>query len=153
MAMLNLEVGQTATRSNTITQEHLRRYAEMTGDRNSLHFDDDHVAKRPFGRRVVHGGLTSGILNALVAEDMPGPGTVFVSMELSFTKPVFVGGTTTATATVTEVHESKPVCKLDVKVAREDGETVLEGETVCYRMLPRGGLNATDPPRRANAHR
>jgi acyl dehydratase len=137
MAKLDLTVGQTATRSNTITQAHVDAYADMTGDRNPLHFDDDYVAKTPFGRRVVHGGLTSGILNALVAEDMPGPGTVFMSMELSFLKPVFVGDTITATAEVLEVHPSKPVCKLSVKIEREDGEVVLTGTTGCYRMLPR----------------
>jgi acyl dehydratase len=137
MARLDLEVGQTATRSNTITREHVDRYAEMTGDRNPLHFDEEYAAKTPFGRLVVHGGLTSGILNALVAEDMPGPGTVFMSMDLQFLKPVFVGDTITATAKVLEVHEKKPVCTLAVSIARDDGEVVLEGTTVCYRMLPR----------------
>ena len=105
--------------------------------REPIHFDDDFVAKTPFGRRVVHGGLTSGILNALVAEDMPGPGTVFMSMELSFVKPVFVGDTITATATVLEVHATKPVCKLEMTVERQDGVVVLTGTTMCYRMTPR----------------
>jgi acyl dehydratase len=137
MAALELKVGQTASRSNTLTQEHVDKYADITGDRNPLHFDDDFAAKTPFGRRVVHGGLTSGILNALVAEDMPGPGTVFMSMELSFVKPVFVGDTITATATVLEVHATKPVCKLEMKVERQDGVVVLTGTTMCYRMTPR----------------
>jgi acyl dehydratase len=137
MPKLELTVGQRASRSNTITQEHVERYAEMTGDRNPLHFDADYVSKTPFGKLVVHGGLTSGILNALVAEDMPGPGTVFMSMDLQFTKPVFIGDTITATAEVLEVHDHKPVCKLAVEIAREDGEVVLTGTTVCYRMFPR----------------
>jgi acyl dehydratase len=137
MGALDLKVGQTATRSNTITKEHVEAYAEITGDHNPLHFDEDFVSRTPFERPVVHGGLTSGILNALVAEDMPGPGTVFMSMELQFTKPVFIGDTITATAEVLEVHASKPVCKLAVKVERQDGEVVLTGTTVCYRMQPR----------------
>lgn len=137
MPPLDLRVGQTATRSNTITAAHVEQYAAMTGDRNPLHFDEAFAARTPFGRLVVHGGLTSGILNALVAEDMPGPGTVFISMNLEFIKPVFVGDTITARAEVVEVHATKPVCTLAVTIVRQDGETVLTGRTVCYRMLPR----------------
>jgi acyl dehydratase len=137
MPALALTVGQTATRSSTITRAHVHQYAEMTGDRNPLHFDEDYAARTPFGRLVVHGGLTSGLLNALVAEDMPGPGSVFMRTDLQFTKPVFVGDTITATAEVIEVHPSKPVCTLAVRIVRQDGETVLTGTTVCYRMLPR----------------
>lgn len=137
MPKLDLVVGQAATRSMTFTAEHVRKYAEISGDHNPLHFDEAYVAKTPFGRLVVHGGLTSGILNALVAQDMPGPGTVFMSMELQFTKPVFIGDTITATARVIEVHATKPVCKLAIEVVRQDGEVVLTGTTGCYRMLPR----------------
>jgi acyl dehydratase len=137
MAALKLAVGQTATRSSTLTSDHVRKYAEITGDRNPLHFDEAFAARTPFGRLVVHGGLTSGLLNALVAEDMPGPGTVFMSMDLQFIKPVFVDDTITATARVLEVHASKPVCKLAVEIRRQDGEVVLTGTTLCYRMVPR----------------
>jgi len=137
MPGLSLVVGQTATRSLTLTARHVEMYAEITGDRNPLHFDEDFTARTPFGRLVVHGGLTSGLLNALVAEDMPGPGTVFMSTDLQFTRPVFVGDTITATACVLEVHASKPVCKLAVEIRRQDGEVVLTGTTVCYRMIPR----------------
>ncbi|MGF1464737.1 MAG: MaoC family dehydratase [Sandaracinaceae bacterium] len=137
MPTLDLAVGQTATRQSTLTSEHVATYAELTGDRNPLHFDDAYAAKTPFGRLVVHGGLTTGILNALVAEDMPGPGTVFMHMDLRFTKPVFIGDTITATAKVLEVHTEKPICTLEVEIRRTDGEVVLTGTTVCYRMLPR----------------
>lgn len=136
MPRLDLTIGQAATRSLTLTRDHVESYAAITGDRNPLHFDEAYVAKTPFGRLVVHGGLTTGILNALVAEDMPGPGTVFMSMDLKFTKPVFIGDTITATATVLELHASKPICKLAVEIRRSDGEVVLTGTTMCYRMLP-----------------
>ncbi len=139
MSKLDLSVGQTATRSKTITREHVEQYAEITGDRNPLHFDAGFAAATKFGRLVVHGGLISGILNALVAEDMPGPGTVFMSMDLQFLKPVYIGGTITATAEAVEVHPEKPVCTLAVRIVRDDGETVLTGTTVCYRMQPRDG--------------
>lgn len=137
MSGLALVVGQVASRTLTLTRRHVELYAEITGDRNPLHFDEAFTARTPFGRLVVHGGLTSGLLNALVAEDMPGPGTVFMSTDLQFTRPVFIGDTITATARVLELHPSKPVCKLAVEIRRQDGEVVLTGTTVCYRMIPR----------------
>ena len=76
---MNLAVGQKASRSLTLTAEHVEKYAEITGDYNPLHFDEAFAAGTKFGRLVVQGGLTTGILNALVAMDMPGPGTVFLS--------------------------------------------------------------------------
>ena len=132
---LELEVGRTATRSTRVTAEHVRAYSEITGDRNPLHFDETFAGRTSFGRLVAHGGITTGILHALVAEDMPGPGTVFLSQSWKFTAPVFIGDTITATAEVVSVHEQKPVCELRVRVERDDGETVLAGEAWCYRFL------------------
>ena len=132
---LDLEVGQTASRTMTVTAEHVASYAEITGDHNPLHFDADFAARTRFGRLVVQGGLTTGILHALVAEDLPGPGTVFLSQNWKFTAPVYVGDTITGSAEVLSVHESKPVCQLRMEVVRDDGETVLEGETWCYRFV------------------
>lgn len=129
-----LQVGQTATRSLRLTAEHVRSFAEMTGDYNPLHFDEDFAAKTKFGRLVVQGGLTTGLLHALVAMDLPGPGTVFLSQNWRFTAPVYIGDTITAVAEVTRVHETKPVSQLRIRVERQDGETVLEGEAWCYRF-------------------
>lgn len=131
-----VRVGQTATRSLQLTREHVEAYARMTGDRNPLHFDEAFAAGTKFGRLVVQGGLTTGILHALVAMDMPGPGTVFLSQDWKFTAPVFIGDTVTATAEVLKVHESKPVTQLAIKVVRDGGEIVLEGEAWCYTFTP-----------------
>lgn len=128
------KVGQTASRTLTLTEEHVRTYAELTGDRNPLHFDEGFAASTRFGRRVVQGGLTTGLLHALVAMDLPGPGSVFLSQNWSFTAPVFINDTITAHAEVVSVHETKPVTQLRVRVERDDGVTVLEGEAWCYRM-------------------
>jgi acyl dehydratase len=135
MPPLDLTPGQTATRSLTLTAEHVRGYAELSGDHNPLHFDEDFAAQTPFGKLVVQGGLTTGLLHALVAMDMPGPGTVFLSQNWKFTAPVFIDDTITAEAEVLSVHETKPVCRLRVSVKRQDGEEVLEGEAWCYRFL------------------
>ncbi len=133
---MTLVVGQKASRSLTLTPEHVRLYSEITGDRNPLHFDEQFAAATKFGRLVVQGGLTTGLLHALVAMDMPGPGTVFLSQNWKFTAPVYIGDTITAEAEVLSVHASKPVSQLKIRVARQEGETVLEGEARCYRFQP-----------------
>ncbi len=129
---MDIHVGQKASRSITLTADHVEAFAEMTGDRNPLHFDEEFAAGTRFGRLVVQGGLTTGLLHALVAMDMPGPGTVFLSQNWKFTAPVFIGDTITAEAEVLSLHESKPVSQLGIRVVREDGEVVLEGESWCY---------------------
>jgi acyl dehydratase len=131
-----IAVGQKATRSMHVTAEHVRTYAELTGDYNPLHFDQAFAAKTRFGRLVAQGGLTTGLLHALVAMQMPGPGSVFLSQNWKFTAPVYIGDTITAEATVMEVHATKPVSRLAVTIRRQDGEVVLDGEAWCYRMQP-----------------
>ena len=131
---MTLAVGQTATRQMTLTAEHVRKYSEISGDYNPLHYDESFAAATRFGRLVVQGGLTTGLLHALVATDLPGPGSVFLSQNWKFTAPVFIGDTITAHAEVLSVHPSKPVTHLAVKVTRQYGETVLEGEAWCYRF-------------------
>lgn len=136
---MSLAVGQRARRSLTVTAEHVEAYARLTGDRNPLHFDPAFVARTKYQRLVVQGGLTTGLLHALVATDLPGPGTVFLSQNWKFTAPVYIGDTITAEAEVLEVHATKPVCRLRVRVARQSDETVLEGEAWCYRFAGSGG--------------
>ena len=127
-------IGQRAQRSLTLTSEHVKTFAELTGDYNPLHFDEAFAAGTKFQRLVVQGGLTTGLLHALVAMDLPGPGSVFLSQNWKFTAPVYIGDTITAEAEVMGVHASKPVTQLRVRVARQTGETVLEGEAWCYTM-------------------
>lgn len=133
---MDMRVGQKASRSITLSADHVEAFAEMTGDRNPLHFDEEFAAGTRFGRLVVQGGLTTGLLHALVAMDMPGPGTVFLSQNWKFTAPVFIGDTITARAEVMSVHATKPVCQLAILVERGDGTTVLEGEAWCYTFTP-----------------
>ena len=84
----------------------------------------------------MQGGLKTGVLHALVANEMPGPGTVFLSQNWKFTAPVYIGDTVTAEAEILKVHATKPVTHLRIKVRRQDGETVLEGEAWCYTFQP-----------------
>src|SRR5215470_12820824 len=129
-------LGQTAQRSLTLTEAHVKSFAELTGDYNPLHFDEAFAKATRFGGLVVQGGLTTGLLHALVAMDLPGPGSVFLSQTWKFTAPVYIGDTITAQAEVVSVHETKPVTQLKIQVTRQTGETVLEGEAWCYTMRP-----------------
>ena len=129
-------IGESATRCLTLTSDHVRTFAELTGDYNPLHFDEGFAAQTKFGRLVVQGGLTTGLLHALVAMDLPGPGTVFLSQDWKFTAPVFIDDTITAEAEVLSVHESKPVTQLAIRVTKQDGEVVMEGEAWCYTFQP-----------------
>jgi acyl dehydratase len=134
--MMTLTVGQRAKRSLNLTSDHVKTFASLTGDYNPLHFDETFAAKTKFKHLVVQGGLTTGLLHALVAMDMPGPGTVFLSQNWKFTAPVFIGDTITAEAEVLSVHQSKPVTQLKIRVTRQNEETVLEGEAWCYTFTP-----------------
>jgi acyl dehydratase len=125
-------IGQKAERTIRLTAEHVAGYASLTGDYNPLHFDESFAAQTKFGRLVVQGGLTTGLLHALVAMDLPGPGSVFLSQNWRFTAPVFIGDTITAQAQVLSVHPTKPVTQLSIRVSRQDQEVVLEGEAWCY---------------------
>jgi acyl dehydratase len=129
-------VGQTARRSLTLTREHVESFAKLTGDYNPLHFDADFAARTRFKGLVVQGGLTTGLLHALVAMDLPGPGSVFLSQQWKFTAPVYIDDTITAEAEVVSVHANKPVTQIRVLVTRQTGEVVLEGEAWCYTMVP-----------------
>ena len=136
MTPLGLAVGQKARRSKTVTARDVELYAEITGDRNPLHFDPAFAAGTRFGRLVAQGGITSGMLNALVAMDLPGPGTVFMSQTLKYLAPTYLGDTLTAEVEVLSVKPDKPVCQLKATVTNQDGTGVLEGECWTYTMRP-----------------
>jgi acyl dehydratase len=137
MNPLGLEVGHRARRSKTVTARDVELYAEITEDRNPLHFDPEFAARTRFGRLVAQGGITSGMLNALVAMDLPGPGTVFMSQTLRYLAPTYVGDTLTAEVEVLAVKPDKPVCQLKATITNQDGTVVLEGECWTYTLQPK----------------
>lgn len=127
-------VGQTARRTRTVTARDIELFTEMSGDRNPLHYDEAVACSTPFGGIVVQGGVTSAILNAVVAEDLPGPGTVFMQVNWGFKAPVRPGDTITGEVKVTKVRADKPITELETRVLRGDGTIVLDGSAVCYTM-------------------
>jgi acyl dehydratase len=129
-------LGAKATWTRTITADDVEAYASVTGDRNPLHFDEAFAAATHAGRLIVHGGLTTGLFNALVAMELPGPGSVFLHQEWDYPAPAFVGDTVTAEAEVIEARADKPVTRLRCVARRSDGTEVLRGECVVYTMRP-----------------
>ena len=130
---LPVQVGDKASRSRRVTARDIELFTEMTGDRNPLHYDAELAAASRFGGLIVQGGVTSGLLNALVAEDLPGPGSVFLHVDWSFRAPVRPGDEITASAEVLEVREDKPICTLRTTITNQDGTVVLEGTALVYR--------------------
>jgi acyl dehydratase len=127
-------VGQTASRSRRVAAEDIVRFTEMSGDRNPLHYDQEAARASRFGELIVQGGVTSAILNAVVAEDLPGPGTVFLHVDWSFRAPVRPGDTITGTVEVLDVRTDKPITKLAVEITRQDGVVALDGTALCYTV-------------------
>ena len=127
-------VGDVAEMSRTVTATDIERFTQISGDRNPLHYDVDAARASRFGEIVVQGGVTSAILNAVAAELLPGPGTVFLNVNWDFTAPVRPGDTITGRVEVTEVRTDKPITKLRTTVTRDDGTVVLRGTAVCYTM-------------------
>jgi acyl dehydratase len=127
-------VGQRAERTRAVQARDIELFTEISGDRNPLHYDEELAKATRFGGIVVQGGITSAILNAVVAEDLPGPGTVFLHVDWSFKAPVRPGDEITGRVEVLEVRTDKPITKLKTEVVREEGTVVLEGEALCYTM-------------------
>lgn len=126
--------GDKAKRSRKVLATDIEQFTAISGDRNPLHYDTEAAEGSRFGEIIVQGGVTSAILNAVVAEDLPGPGSVFLNVNWNFKAPVRPGDTITGTVEVTEARDDKPITKLRTKVERDDGTLVLEGEALCYTM-------------------
>jgi acyl dehydratase len=125
-------VGQKAQRSRVVTNRDIKLFTEMSGDRSPLRYDEEVARATRFGGIVVQGVVISAILNAVVAEDLPGPGTVFLQVTWSFKAPVRPDDTITGTVMVAKVREDKPIMELETRVIRADGTVVLDGTAVCY---------------------
>jgi acyl dehydratase len=132
-------VGQIAELSRTVGDNDIALFTLISGDRNPLHYDEAAARASRFGEIVVQGGVTSAILNAVVAEKLPGPGTVFLSVNWDFKAPVRPGDTITGRVEVISVRTDKPIATLRTTVSRGDGTVVLDGTAVCYTMNMAGG--------------
>lgn len=127
-----MSVGEVARRTRTVRDRDIELFTELTGDRNPLHYDAEAASRSRFGGIIVQGGVTSGLLNAVVAEDLPGPGSVFLSVDWDFKTPVRPGDEITAEVEVLEAREDKPLTKLRTTITNQDGTTVLDGTALVW---------------------
>jgi acyl dehydratase len=127
-----VDVGDRAQRTRSVTRRDIELFTELTGDRNPLHYDDEVAARSRFGGVIVQGGVTTGLLNAVVAEDLPGPGSVFLHVDWSFKAPVRPGDAITAEVEVLERRADKPITKLRTRITNQEGTVVLEGSALVY---------------------
>jgi acyl dehydratase len=130
--MAHPQVGARAARTRTVSERDIELFTELTGDRNPLHYDAEAAAASRFGGIIVQGGVTSGLLNAVVAEDLPGPGTVFLHVDWDFKAPVKPGDEITAEVEVLEAREDKPLTKLRTTITDQDGTIVLDGSALVW---------------------
>jgi 3-hydroxybutyryl-CoA dehydratase len=128
--MPSLQPGDKASRTTAITDEMIRAFAALTGDTNPVHLDDAYAAGTRFGRRIAHGMIAAGLISATLANDLPGPGTVYLSQTLQFKAPVYPGDTITTTVEIKSVRPDKPIVTLNTVCINQDNKVVLEGEAV-----------------------
>ena len=128
-------VGETARRTRLVTRRDIELFTELTGDRNPLHYDEAAAARSRFGGIIVQGGVTTGLLNAVVAEDLPGPGSVFLQTEWSFKAPVRPGDEITAEVEVLEAREDKPITRLRTTITKDDGTIVVDGTALVWTEI------------------
>ena len=122
-----MQAGDSASFTKTVTETDVILYAGITGDFNPAHVDDVEAKKGMFGARIAHGMLSAGFISNVLGTTLPGPGTIYMGQELRFTKPVFIGDTVTATVTVQELNLEKNRVKLETVVKNQDGEDVITG--------------------------
>lgn len=134
--MPELRIGATARRTATITSEDIAAYGRLTGDRNPIHHDESFARGSRFGGRIAQGGLVTGVIEALVAADLPGPGSVLVESRLRYVAPVRPGDTITGEVEVIAIREDKPLVRLAVRVTRQDGTRAIEGEATVLLERP-----------------
>ena len=125
-------VGEKASRTRRVRREDIALFTELTGDRNPLHYDEEAATRSRFGGIIVQGGVTTGLLNAVVAEDLPGPGSVFLHVDWSFEAPVRPGDEITAEVEVLEARADKPITKLRTTIANQEGTLVLDGTALVW---------------------
>jgi acyl dehydratase len=127
-------VGHSAERRRTTSMRDVEMFSQMTGDMNPLHYDETLATRSPLKGLIVQGGVTSGLLNAIVAEDLPGPGTVFLSVEWRFLKAVAVGEEIVGCVEITTVRDDKPICTMNTVVRNAQGDWCLSGTAVTYTV-------------------
>lgn len=125
---MKFKPGDTASLQKTITDADIQKFADVSGDHNPLHLEDEFAKQTRFGRRIAHGMLSASLISAVIAHQLPGKGSIYLGQTLQFVAPVYPGDEVTATVTVASVREDKPIIKLETICTNQRGETVIKGE-------------------------
>jgi 3-hydroxybutyryl-CoA dehydratase len=125
---MKFKPGDTASLSKTIGDDDIRAFANATGDHNPLHLDEEFAKQTRFGKRIAHGMLSASLISAVIANDLPGQGSIYLGQTLQFVAPVLPGDTVTARVTVTSIREDKPIIKLETVCTNQRDEVVIKGE-------------------------
>lgn len=125
-----LEIGARASRTKSITDEDVRAFAQASGDTNPVHLDDAYATTTQFGRRIAHGMLTASLVSAILGNDLPGPGTIYLGQDLKFKAPVYIGDTVTAVVELIKYREEKRIATFRTTCTNQDGKLIFEGEAV-----------------------
>ena len=125
---MKFKPGDTASLSKTIGDDDIRAFANATGDHNPLHLDEEFAKQTRFGKRIAHGMLSASLISAVIANELPGQGSIYLGQTLQFVAPVFPGDTVTARVTVTSIREDKPIIKLETVCTNQRDEVVIRGE-------------------------
>jgi 3-hydroxybutyryl-CoA dehydratase len=125
---MNLKIGDTFTVSKEVTDELIRKFADVSGDYNPIHLDDEFAAGTRFGKRIAHGMLSASFISAVLGYRMTERKIVYLSQSLKFVAPVYIGDTVTARATVTAIREDKPIVTIETTCENQRGETLITGE-------------------------
>ena len=128
MTIQEMKIGDHASVTKTVSETDVYLFAGITGDLNPAHTNEVAASKTMFKTRIAHGMLGAGFTSAVLGMYLPGPGTIYMGQELKFTKPVHIGDTVTATATVEEIILEKNRVILDTTVVNQDGEIVIKGK-------------------------
>ena len=129
---MKIKIGDAASRSKVITDADIRAFAEVSGDHNPLHLDDEFAATTRFGKRIAHGMLSASLISAVLANDLPGQGSIYLAQTLRFVAPVFPGDEVTARVTVKSLREDKPIATLETVCVNQRNEVVIKGEATVH---------------------
>lgn len=127
---MNFKVGDTASVSKEVTDQVIRAFAEVSGDLNPLHLNDEFAATTRFGRRIAHGMFGATLISSILGNTLPGPGSIYLSQSLKFRGPAFIGDTLTARVTVASIREGRPILTLETVCENQNGEVLIVGEAV-----------------------
>lgn len=136
---MDYNVGDTATFSKTITDDEIRRFADLVGDHNSVHLNDAFAQRTRFGRRIAHGMLSASLISTCIGTQLPGNGAIYLSQTFKFVAPVYPGDTVTARVTITKIRDDKPIVTLETICFNQNQEPVVKGEAVVMVDEPEKG--------------